>query len=68
VSKLEDKLLGYKDKSAAKLASIMQQLKKKDSDFSLYKAETDKKISDVLNLLQKKQDQIEDLIREKRSV
>ncbi len=52
--------MGYKDKSAAKLASIMQQLKKKDSDFSLYKAETDKKISDVLNLLQKKQDQIED--------
>ncbi len=66
VSKLEDKLLGYKDKSAAKLANMMQRLKKKDSDFSLFKAESEKKVADILNLLQKKQDQLDDLIREKR--
>lgn len=67
-SKLEDKLVGYKDKSASKLATVIQQLKTKDSEFSLFKAEYDKKLSDLLNLLQKKQDQIDDLVKEKRFV
>jgi uncharacterized phage infection (PIP) family protein YhgE len=66
--KLEDKLNGYKDKSASKLANLMQQLKKKDSEFDLFKLESEKKISDILNLMQKKQDQLDEMLRDKRQL
>ncbi len=41
-------------------------LKRRESEFFLNKLESEKKIADVLNLLHKKQDQIENFIREKR--
>jgi hypothetical protein len=35
-------------------------------EFSLFKYENDKKISNILSLLEKKQDQIDDYLKEKK--
>ncbi len=43
-------------------------MRKKDAEFELVRLEGQKKVADVLAHLQKKQDQIEDLIKEKRQV
>ena len=43
-------------------------LEKKDAEFTLIKLEGDKKVSDVLNLLHKKQDEIDVFLNEKRQM
>ena len=44
----------------------MNRLQQKDTDISLLKLENQKNISDILDLLEKKQHQIEIFIEEKR--
>lgn len=65
-AKLEDKLNEYKEKSATKMAELLKKLNNKDSEFNLFKLETNKKMSDFLNLLHKKQEELDNLIKEKR--
>lgn len=68
ITKLEHKLQELKDKTAQKIAGLSEKLKQKDSEYLLIKLENDKKITDLLNLLHKKQDQIDELIVEKRQM
>ncbi|CAF0754557.1 unnamed protein product [Brachionus calyciflorus] len=68
LGKIEGKFDDYKQKTLEKINYLSEKLKQKDSEFLLIKLENDKKITDLLNLLHKKQDQIDDLIQEKRQM
>ena len=65
LSKMEDKLADLKEKSAEKLARIMERLQKKDAEIVLVKMNNEKKLAEVLKQLERKQDEINDFSKEK---
>jgi phosphatidate phosphatase PAH1 len=66
ISRLEDKLEEYKDKIANKLVKTVQKLHQKDAEFASIKLENEKQIQKLLELLKKKQNQINELLSLKR--
>lgn len=66
VAKLEAKIEENKQKNIEKISNLNEKLKKKDSEFYLTKLEYDKRINDLILFNHKKQNEIDDLIQDKR--
>lgn len=66
IAKLEAKIEENKQKNSEKFSNLNEKLKQKDSQFYLTKLEYDKRINDLILLNHKKQNEIDDLIQEKR--
>jgi len=67
-SRLEDKLNQFKDKAASKLANMIQKMHQKDAELVLTKLQSEKKLSEVMHVVNAKQDQIKGFIEEKRKI
>jgi chromosome segregation ATPase len=66
VAKLEDKLETFKQKTTNRISDIIDRNNSRDSEINLIKLEYDKKIADLLLLMEKKQSEIDELSTDKR--
>lgn len=66
LGKLEEKFEDYKKKTNDKFSNLNEKLKNKDSEFYLNRLEYEKRINDLISFNHKKQNEIDELIQEKR--
>ena len=65
-SRTEEKFMEFKEKAANTLAKSMQKNELREEKFNAMKVQTDRKLNDIVNLLEKKQSQIDGFLMEKK--
>lgn len=68
ISRLEEKFEEFKERAAVTLAKTMKKKLSQDEKFSLFKIENEKKLSEIANVLEKKQEQLDGFLKEKQWV
>lgn len=66
ISRLEEKFEEFKERAAVTLAKTMKKKLSQDEKFSLFKIENEKKLSEIANVLEKKQEQLDGFLKEKQ--
>ena len=66
ISRLEEKFEEFKERAAVTLAKTMKKKLSQDEKFSLFKIENEKKLSEIANVLEKKQEQLDGFLKEKK--
>lgn len=67
ISRLEEKFEEFKERAAVTLAKTMKKKLSQDEKFSLFKIENEKKLSEIANVLEKKQEQLDGFLKEKKA-